>query len=819
MLHGCGNSQCKQVLCDNGRQNAAGRPIRRYTPRSARTIALTLASGQKPRLRFCARLDHPTSRSNHNLTQTGEGPRDPSSVVQLLADSAAIKQLCGPEQSTSSEPLRDASFLPGSRVVSAIRACHVRLDNAESLLNSSMQGGSGRKDAVQLLDIVFEVIQILFTTLPSVKQATAKWYGACLAICDRLVQNGKTRIPITASTKKQLDPHIATVTELLDVLDDLPRIRLLQRCLGLVVRLAGDEKCVWSSIPGLAGTNGPYSYIARCIHDHCIHKNVHVLTIWLKLIFFREWDGEGLLHKWSVPMACLNFIKIFDGVSMLGHEWGKDGNRLSPYLIFVPSRINADAMAASWLERLERPDSIQPDGHLLDFPCLFTEAQLALYFRTINHVRMRRAHNDAEKAAILRGRMMQNSFDVDFDARLTFLEDHYLMLTIGRNNVLQDGFNQIWQRRSSELLRPLRVRLGEIDAFEVGHDLGGVQIEFFNLLCKEAFSEELGMFTSDPKTGMSFFRPGCLQPLYTFELLGVLFALAVYNGITLPVNLPLAFYAKLLNFSCEELSFVADGWPEMHRALKATLKEDIPDLDYAFALEANGVRLAISSYEEEPERETPKTTARVADATAISSSVSTPIEPQNLNWPGWSFEPASPHEAIEVNPQNKAQYVKQYIIFLTYASVAAQWHHFLAGFHRILPHAHLTFFTPWHLRAIVEGTRNLSIPDLRATTTYEGYAPEGPYITAFWGIVEAWSKEKQKQLLKFVTAAERLPVGGAKDVTFRVHRVGHEGSEEALPTSSTCFGTLYLPKYPSGEVLERKLTVALEMGGEGFGNG
>jgi len=43
--------------------------------------------------------------------------------------------------------------------------------------------------------------------------------------------------------------------------------------------------------------------------------------------------------------------------------------------------------------------------------------------------------------------------------------------------------------------------------------------------------------------------------------------------------------------------------------------------------------------------------------------------------------------------------------------------------------------------------------------------------------------------------------------------------EAELPTSSTCFGTLHLPRYPTKEMLERKLTMAVEMGAEGFGNG
>jgi len=47
---------------------------------------------------------------------------------------------------------------------------------------------------------------------------------------------------------------------------------------------------------------------------------------------------------------------------------------------------------------------------------------------------------------------------------------------------------------------------------------------------------------------------------------------------------------------------------------------------------------------------------------------------------------------------------------------------------------------------------------------------------------------------------------------------GGWGTEtELLPTSSTCFGTLYLPRYKDEATLERKLGVALEFGGVGFG--
>lgn len=82
--------------------------------------------------------------------------------------------------------------------------------------------------------------------------------------------------------------------------------------------------------------------------------------------------------------------------------------------------------------------------------------------------------------------------DQHYDS-LQRLRDYYLLLSVSREDVVKDAFDQLWQRKKSDLLRPLRVRLGEMDGMEVGHDLGGVQIEFFNLICEKLFAEDAGM--------------------------------------------------------------------------------------------------------------------------------------------------------------------------------------------------------------------------------------------------------------------------------------------------------------------------------------
>jgi hypothetical protein len=51
-------------------------------------------------------------------------------------------------------------------------------------------------------------------------------------------------------------------------------------------------------------------------------------------------------------------------------------------------------------------------------------------------------------------------------------------------------------------------------------------------------------------------------------------------------------------------------------------------------------------------------------------------------------------------------------------------------------------------------------------------------------------------------------------VKFEIIRIG--GDTESLPTSSTCFGKLWLPEYRSREKLRQKLGVAIR-NSEGFG--
>ena len=129
---------------------------------------------------------------------------------------------------------------------------------------------------------------------------------------------------------------------------------------------------------------------------------------------------------------------------------------------------------------------------LLSFHFLFGPRAMTTYFRKANYKTMQSSYDDARATIAFRQRIypqLHGSSEAYLDRRMKAAHQQYLVLKIRREYLLFDAFDQLWQRESRELLRPLRVRMG-LDEGEVGADYGGVQVEFLNLVCQEAFHSE-----------------------------------------------------------------------------------------------------------------------------------------------------------------------------------------------------------------------------------------------------------------------------------------------------------------------------------------
>jgi len=117
----------------------------------------------------------------------------------------------------------------------------------------------------------------------------------------------------------------------------------------------------------------------------------------------------------------------------------------------------------------------------------------------------------------------------------------YLVLKVNRNNLLYDTLNYV-NNSALKLQKPMKVQF----IGEPGVDEGGVRKEFFQLLIKELFDPNFGMFNYNNEVGKCWFNGLTHEPNINFEMVGVLMGLAVFNQVLVDMPFPTACYKKLL---------------------------------------------------------------------------------------------------------------------------------------------------------------------------------------------------------------------------------------------------------------------------------
>ena len=491
-----------------------------------------------------------------------------------------------------------------------------------------------------------------------------------------------------------------------------------------------------------------------------------IIVEWLRTLLLREWDGTPELARSSAAGGAVQILaSIYKARSRLG---------LVPqdfHTPFLSERLDPMEMPVECLNRVPNNKTI----HLLSYPFLFPPWALVTYFRAVNHATMSKYYEAAMTAT---RHFTQTAFgaiqvneDVSVLARMKTSMSTYLVLVVSRDQVLPDALNQLWRREKRELMRPLKVQMG-MDEGEQGLDHGGVQQEFFRVALAEALSPSYGIFTTDSRTRISWFQPCALEPLYKFELLGLLMSLAVYNGLTLPVNFPTALYRKLLGLKVKYLDHVRDGWPDLARGLDELLKwknGDVGDIfmrTYEFSFEAFGHVHTIDMRKVGRDSAWP-----MPPETAMHHDPAN--ETTNSVMPEAMRSEQQSGEADLVTNKNRHEFVKDYIFWLTDKSVRPQYEALARGFYTCLDRTALSLFTPEALKSVIEGIQEIDIAELEQHARYEGgFGPTHRVVEDFWSVVRCYSAEQRAQLLEFVTASDRIPVNGISSIMFVIQKNG-----------------------------------------------
>jgi hypothetical protein len=625
----------------------------------------------------------------------------------------------------------------------------------------------------------------------------------------------------SSADMEKLSPAKAqSIVELTDKFEHELALRLINRLVrALTARLAFYEiskarhPCLQdfskkrqdSALDLLLNNLGDHYNLVRAGTDESDHAELPpsaaaIIAEWLRTLFLREWDGNPEISRSSSA----------GGVVEILSRMYKQRNRLGLvpedfHTPFLCERLEPLDMPVEWMGRLTNNKTL----HLLSYSFLFPPSALVIYFRALNYAAMSKYY---EAAMTISRHVNQTAFgpipiqdDVMLLSQMKTSMSTYLVLMVRRDNVLTDALNQLWRRERRELMRPLKVQMG-MDEGEEGLDHGGVQQEFFRVLMAEALDPSYGMFTMDARTRISWFQPCSLEPLYKFELLGLLMSLAIYNGLTLPVNFPVAFYRKLLGLKVKHLEHIRDGWPELAKGLELLLSwqdGDVGDVfmrTYEFTFEAFGAVETVDMEKVDKDAVWPlraRDRGKSSELATNWSELSQHADPADLSPPcsmaadhADFLECRSSHrstserldhcvptppveEASLVTNENRAQFVKDYIFWLTDKSIRPQFEAFARGFYTCLDRAALSIFTPEAFKTVVEGIQEIDLGELERHARYEGgFDPHHRVVRDFWSIVKGFSAEKKAQLLEFVTASDRVPVNGIASIMFVIQRNG-----------------------------------------------
>ena len=354
---------------------------------------------------------------------------------------------------------------------------------------------------------------------------------------------------------------------------------------------------------------------------------------------------------------------------------------------------------------------------------------------------------------------------------LIFLpKDIFLSINIRRKNLIEDTLNEI-SRPDIKLQNPIKVKF----VGEQGVDEGGVRKEFFLLFIRQIFDPQYGMFNYNDKTRLYWFNHYTFEPKIKYELIGVIFGLAIYNNIILDVKFPLVVYKKILGIK-PNIEDMKECDPELYNNLiflinskDKNLKEDL-ETDFTVIDDKFGEKLVI------------------------------PLKPNGEN--------------IMVDNDNKDEYVELYLDWYFNKSIDIVFNSFEKGFYRVFNRDLCKILSPEELELIICGTQKLDFTELKNACNYEEYTKDSETIKYFWEILLEFNEDEKKHFLSFVTGCDRAPIDGLGSLPITISNGGSDLNQ--LPSAHTCFNNLILPDYKNKELMKKKIHIAIHYS-EGFG--
>lgn len=361
-----------------------------------------------------------------------------------------------------------------------------------------------------------------------------------------------------------------------------------------------------------------------------------------------------------------------------------------------------------------------------------------------------------------------------------------LMLNVNRETIVQDSLKAIFDSRPPELLAPYMVVFFE---GEEGFDAGGLTRDWFDSMAK-AFNElaedgNTGILTTAPD-GTLTLRPKASDErehpnkFRSIIALGRFLALAVFRERPLPLSFSLLLCKHILKtpVGMDDVRRL-DPMFYQHR-VETVLREDgLAEMEAALG-EPLTFMSAPTEFRRVPEELVPGGEQRL------------------------------------VTEDNKKQYLQLLCEHYLCGDIRREIQCMLQGFWEIMPLQLLQALAinPRELSVLISGIQDLDPLEWRRHSLGSEGTPQHAW---FWDAIWEMGAEDRCMLLHFATGSSRLPPGGfAKLQPKFMCEVTCGIDNEHLPHAHTCVNKIVLHRYPSKEVLKKKLSQAIRTQGFDF---
>ncbi|EAY09223.1 hypothetical protein TVAG_309120 [Trichomonas vaginalis G3] len=182
------------------------------------------------------------------------------------------------------------------------------------------------------------------------------------------------------------------------------------------------------------------------------------------------------------------------------------------------------------------------------------------------------------------------------------------------------------------------------------------------------------------------------------------------------------------------------------------------------------------------------------------------------DWDGTKVSLPGHDKGDILNKEDVEQYIKECVDYRL-NSILPLLREMKAAFRRNTGFKHNALLTGALLSRMAQGSGDISVQHLKQITHVSDFEDgiKNEYVKRFFRAVDRLNKEQKKLLLKFITTLTRLPNSTLNpDFKLKIDLKDCPKPDEMLPTASTCFNKLHLPKYSTDEICYQKLLIAIQ---------